>query len=215
MHREPAGWRAEAGRERWQQNCGCALGGRGSRAGGILVVLDLSVMVWRGSVGGAGGGVMVKATLGKNFVMSVRPGAEFLVSTLLREQRCCIVVTSEMEGKYREAMVRQLLWMVAHDLGEWRLERSGPFGYCTSDSGRRVYLFLQRTGEEELGRIWCRLREDGCGQFMEENTVMVVGRGTERCVSKMYVVGRWEPGAEGGESPGLDLGFASRLLGHL
>ncbi len=116
-------------------------------------------------------------------------------------------------------MVGKLLQRAAPGLGEWALEEQGglPYWTCANKPWGTVYVLGQLNGTEEFDRIWATLGECGCGQYTEQNTVMLNWTSENACCpDNIHVLPKWSPPAEGAEDhDGLDPALGGWLLGLL
>jgi len=121
-----------------------------------------------------------------------------------------------MDAKYYEPMVGKLLLTAAPDVGEWILEKHETLPYWTCASQRRVYVLGRHTEFEDLERIWSTLSQGGCGQFTEQNTVMLNSTSDNASFpDNIHVLPKWRPPKEGADPNGLDPALGGWLLALL
>ena len=182
--------------------------------GKLLVLLELnSVLIYRDYGGEFTGGETIDMPRGKKIRMFVRPGAEGLVASLLREPRCQFVLVSGMGEKFCLPIAGRFLQRAAPD-SEWVLDRHGaaPCWVCIGHPRARVYVLpsgseQQKAAEKQgdhfvvkdLDQIWAALHECGCGWYTEQNTVMIDTARRASRPESVCVVQRWRPPAEGAE----------------
>ncbi len=132
-----------------------------------------------------------------------RPGAARLVAALLREPRCCLVMISCSGPRHCLPMARLLLQR-AMPGDEWAVEEVWgqlPSVVCGQ---RRVWVIDHVESAatswfvKDMSRVWDRLRACGCGDFNEQNTLMI-----DHCRSNcsypqiVIEVPRWAAGRDG------------------
>ena len=186
--------------------------------GRLLVCSELNgVLMWRDYSNGSDLSrcETVRTQSGNMVKTCIRPGAEALVASLLREPRCDFAIFSGMTEKYC-VPIAELLLKRAYPEGEWVLKRDvAAYWALTHYPHTRVYVFGQaedqtyakdKKGAEcimkDLDRVWETLHGRGYGWYNEQNTVLldtVSHSASHR--DNVRVVQRWRPRAEGADDP--------------
>ena len=144
------------------------------------------------------GGEIVELQHIKSVVMSIRPGAETLLESLLSATGCELAFVSNMGKKYCIPLTEKLLQEATSR--HWTLEKHDTAPCWVSDSHpqERFYVLSRvpesASGVKNLESVWETLHDRGLGWYTEQNTRLLDKyKDDASCSDVVHVVPPWKP----------------------